>query len=148
MCFVKSVVLFLEVCCLFRYICYLVFYMKKVLTPMAFFFSWRRIHFDIVSAFSSLENYEQERYTDWCITLDRIESVEWCYIIVIELLLVLWFLKYPVNIVYITNSLVTVLKRWFEKNIVCSPYVILFNEFLKWNGMMFFKNKNACIFVW
>ena len=56
--------------------CYLMFYVKKVLTPMAFIFPpWRRIHFDIVSAFLKLENYEQEGCTGRYITLDGIESV-------------------------------------------------------------------------
>jgi len=55
--------------------CCLMFYMKKVLTHGILFFLWRIIHFDIVSAFSRVENYEQERYTGRYITLDGTESV-------------------------------------------------------------------------
>lgn len=143
-CVLWSVVLFLEVCCLFRYkLLFNVLYEKSA-DPHGIYFSWRRIYFDIASAFVKTwklwagKVYKQVHYSRWnweCIVVlyncDR----------VVELLLVLQFLKYPINIVYIKVSLVTLLKRWFKKNIVCSPYVILFSEFLKWNRMTFSKIK-------
>lgn len=77
MCFVKTVVVFLEVCCLFGYKLLFNVLCEKNAEPhgLFFFFSWRKIHFDIVSAFSRLENYEQEGCMGRYITLDEIESV-------------------------------------------------------------------------
>lgn len=138
MCFVKIVVVFLEVCCLFGYKLLFNVLCEKNAEPHGLFFFFFHGGKSILILFLLFQDLKtMNRKAVWAGTLLQMKLRVYRGVMlcncdrVVELLLVFWFPKYTINIVYIKVSLVTLSKRQFKMSIVCSLYIILFNEFLK-----------------